>query len=410
MSQIKLTHGAAISGEPLTTSTTKKLAPGLLLNEIDRRVTMIRPTATPIDQISRCGGCRQSGSMIVEYYSVSSKPDTAKVTSFNAATKMGDVQTYTLSVDSDIFQESETILCLTHSASGTTDSLVLYVMSRDESTGNLTVVALASADMEPEDMNINTGDTLVRMGRAATELDVQTPQFEALPTKDDNYCQIFKMQIEESTYQKIANKEVGWTFSDQEEIAIMDMRLGMEKNFLFGVKNRFTNPRKHEEVLTTGGIYMQAAKDFSLSKATLSESVLIDMLRSAFTGTGGGATRKILVGGSELISALSKIATTHVVMGAQTFTRWGIDFNEITSKFGTLLVKYNEVFDICGHASDGLVFDPQYLTKYAHVPFKAERLDLRTSGQRNTNAVVATEASCLVLRCPDAHMRVHLTA
>lgn len=410
MSQIKLTHGAAISGEPLTTSTTNKLAPGLLLNEIDRRVTMIRPTATPIDQISRCGGCRQSGSMIVEYYSVSSKPDTAKVTSFNAATKMGDVQTYTLSVDSDIFQESETILCLTSSASSATDSLVLYVMSRDESTGNLTVVALASADMEPEDMNINTGDTLVRMGRAATELDVQTPQFEALPTKDDNYCQIFKMQIEESTYQKIANKEVGWTFSDQEEIAIMDMRLGMEKNFLFGVKNRFTNPRKHEEVLTTGGIYMQAAKDFSLSKATLSESVLIDMLRSAFTGTGGGATRKILVGGSEHISALSKIATTHVVMGAQTFTRWGIDFNEITSKFGTLLVKYNEVFDICGHASDGLVFDPQYLTKYAHVPFKAERLDLRTSGQRNTNAVVATEASCLVLRCPDAHMRVHLTA
>ena len=30
--------------------------------------------------------------------------------------------------------------------------------------------------------------------------------------------------------------------------------------------------------------------------------------------------------------------------------------------------------------------DPQYLTKYAHVPFKAERLDLRTSGQRNTKA------------------------
>ena len=223
------------------------------------------------------------------------------------------------------------------------------------------------------------------------------------------FSYFYKMQIEESTYQKIANKEVGWTFSDQEEIAIMDMRLGMEKNFLFGMKKRFTNPRKHEEVLTTGGIYMQAGKDFSLSKASLGEAQLIDMLRDAFTGTGGGSTRKILVGGSELISSLSKIATTHVVMGAQTFTRWGIDFNEITSKFGTLLVKYNEVFDICGHSADGLVFDPQYLTKYAHVPFKAEKLDLRTSGQRNTNAVVATEASCLVLRCPDAHMRVHLT-
>ncbi len=409
MSQMKLNHGAMVNGEPLTTSTTGKLAPGLLLNEIDRRVTMIRPTATPVDQISRCGGCRQSGSMIVEYYSVSAKPDTANVTLFRAASKLGDVQTYTLSVDSDIFQESETILCIGAQVPGDETTVALYVMSRDEATGNLTVIPLVSDNVDMSDVTIDSTVTLVRMGRAATELDVQTPQFEALPTKDDNYCQIFKMQIEESTYQKIANKEVGWTFSDQEEIAIMDMRLGMEKNFLFGMKKRFTNPRKHEEVLTTGGIYMQAGKDFSLSKAALGEAQLIDMLRDAFTGTGGGSTRKILVGGSELISSLSKIATTHVVMGAQTFTRWGIDFNEITSKFGTLLVKYNEVFDICGHSADGLVFDPQYLTKYAHVPFKAEKLDLRTSGQRNTNAVVATEASCLVLRCPDAHMRVHLT-
>jgi len=41
-----------------------------------------------------------------------------------------------------------------------------------------------------------------------------------------------------------------------------------------------------------------------------------------------------------------------------------------------------------------------------HVPFQAETLDLRRSGQRNTDAVVLTEASCLVLRYPDAHIRV----
>lgn len=409
MSQMQLNNGAMINGEPLTTSTTAALAPGLLLTEIDRRVTRIRPTATPVDQISRCGGCRQAGSMVVEYYSVGSKPDTATISMFKPGSKIGDVQTYTLGVDHDIFQESETILCVGTTLPTPTDSVALYVMSRDEASGQLTVIPLFSSEMDISDVGIAVGMTVVRMGRAATELDVQTAQFEALPTKSDNYCQIFKMQIEESTYQKIANKEVGWTFSDQEEIAVMDMRLGMEKNFLFGTKQRFTNPRKREEVLTTGGIYMQAAKDFTLSNASLTEASLVEMLRKAFTGTGGGSTRKLLVGGSELISALSRIPTTHVVMGAQTYTRWGIDFNEITSKFGTLLVKYNEVFDICGHSADGLVFDPQYLTKYAHVPFKAERLDLRTSGQRNTNAVVATEASCLVLRCPDAHMRVHLT-
>ena len=51
----------------------------------------------------------------------------------------------------------------------------------------------------------------------------------ALPQKDSNHCQIFKMQVEQSTLAKIAEKEVGWNFSDQEEAAIIDMRLGMEK-------------------------------------------------------------------------------------------------------------------------------------------------------------------------------------
>lgn len=37
---------------------------------------------------------------------------------------------------------------------------------------------------------------------------------------------------------------------------------------------------------------------------------------------------------------------------------------------------------------------------------KAENLDLRSSGQRNTDAVVITEASCLVLRYPESHLRL----
>ena len=55
---------------------------------------------------------------------------------------------------------------------------------------------------------------------------------------------------------------------------------------------------------------------------------------------------------------------------------------------------------------NGIVIDPQYMTKYSFIPMTAERLDLKRSGQRNTDAVVITEGSCLVLRYPDAHMRI----
>ena len=83
-----------------------------------------------------------------------------------------------------------------------------------------------------------------------------------------------------------------------------------------------------------------------------------------------------------------------------------IEFREICSNFGTLYVVHSEIFDQCGHGNDGFILDPDYMTKYCHVPFHAETLDLRRSGLRNTDAVVLTEASCLVLRHPATHMRI----
>lgn len=57
-----------------------------------------------------------------------------------------------------------------------------------------------------------------------------------------------------------------------------------------------------------------------------------------------------------------------------------------------------------------MVIDPDCMTKYVHIPFHAEKLDLRRSGTRNTSAVVLTEASCVVLRFPNAHMRISVLA
>lgn len=250
---------------------------------------------------------------------------------------------------------------------------------------------------------VETGTKVVRMGRAAAELDVQTDQYEALPTKDYNYCQIFKTQIEQSTLMKLSNKEVKWSLTDMEESAIVDMRLAMEKSFLFGHRAMVENPERNETIYLTRGIWNQAGKDVTYSSVT-TES-LVDMCREAFTGC-GGSSRKILIGGSGLIARLNKQLVTRTVMGRQTKVCWGIDFTEIVTHFGSLYVTMSEVFDQCNHADDGMIIDPEYIVKYSHIPFTAEKLDLRKSGQRNTDATVITEASCLVLRYPTAHVRI----
>ena len=414
------TTGKLITGEPLTTEITNEHSPTLLQSEIDTRIVKIRPMSTPVDQISRYKGARKSGSMTVEYYSVDVKP--TKTTLQKAYTEpleddatVNHCRIKLNTVNNDIFETSETILVQGVKGYDETGlkvsdaDLVLYILSKDGETGEVLVNAVNGKTIGAIQgciPSIPAGTTLIRMGRAATELDVQTAQFGVLPVKSENYCQIFKMQIEQSTLQKIANKEVEWDFSDQEEAAIYDMRLGMEKTFMFGVKQRLYDIKKKEMVSLTGGIWWQAGKQYEYdTSAELTQSDLIDLMQQCFTGNGGNK-RKVLIGGSNFIGRINKLEVHKIVDSDKTMVKWGIDFSEIHSKFGRLYVLYSEVFDDCGMSDYGFIFDPEFIQKWSHVPFGSQALDLKKAGVRNTDALVLTEASCLTLRYPAAHMRI----
>ena len=406
--------GNHVSGKPLTLPLIEQGAPGLLQNTIDERIVKVRPMSTPVDQLSRCSGSWRSGSMTVEYYSVDTK-QTETTTSRDIAAGVGrrvgdNIYVHKINTaDDTIFEVSETILVPEikgYDASGKASGpLVLYVTERSSSGLSVAPVNGEVSDAGIAIPAIPAGTRLVRMGRAATELDVQTAQFAALPRKAYNNCQIFKMQVEQTTLAKIARKEVGWNFSDQEEAAIIDMRLGMEKNFIFGSCAKLFDATKNEYIYLTGGIWYQTPREHSINLNNISEGDMVELCAAAFTRN-CGSKRKILIAGTELMTALSKVQYSKTISAGDTFAKWGVEFREIRSNFGSLYVLHSEVFDQCGHAADGFVLDPDYMTKYVHVPFRAETLDLRRSGVRNTDAVVLTEASCLVLRYPQSHMRV----
>lgn len=383
-----------VSGMPLTTDVADEAAPGLVRSAIDAAIVKIRPMATPLDQISRMGNLRSVDSMVVDYYSVDSRPDTCTVVSVGNATDAPEgYAAYVVGVDvKGCLEATDTFITGSGEGSG-----VGYVASRKDDGGYIVYV--------PSGVDFDEGSVLIRMGRAATQLDVQSPQFSALPVRSTNYCQIFKMQIEQSVVMRMSHKEIGWDFNDQQESAVYDMRLGMEKQFLFGRRAKFYDKAKGENVMLTEGIWHQTDKEISVSLGSFDSNALIDMLRSAFTEN-SGSRRKVLIAGSALIAAINKIEHTHVITARDQVTAWGIDFSELQSKFGKLYVVYSDVFDVMGMPGNGMVIDPEYIQKHVFIPFNAESLDLRGSGQRNTEALVLTEASCLTLRYPDAHARV----
>lgn len=393
----------------ITTELTNQISPELLRNEIDSRVVKIRPASTPLDQISRMGTARHAGSMRVDYYSVDTKEGSTIVTAAQRSLTIAKGTPLTIEVaNSAIFSETETVLLpdtILTSGAYCGQAFVGYIT---DITGNS--ITLLPVNADPETGSIDAGElkegaTVIRMGRAARELDVQTTQYVALPRKSYNFCQIFKSQVEESLYQRLADKEVGWEFTDQEEVAIMDMRLGMEKSFLFGARSRIEVGNTGDEVFLTGGIWNQTDHTFNYNPADFKESNLVSLARCAFTGH-SGSSRKVLLAGSGLIEKLNNLSAVRTISADDKKTVWGIDFHLVVTKFGTFYVHHSEVFDLCDKADNGMVIDPEFLTKYSHVPFSAERISFRKQGLRNTEGVVLTEASCLVLRHPRAHMRI----
>lgn len=429
-----LTHGGeeASGADGIATETQgREDDPELYTKHIDKLITKIRPMATPVDQISRYAKSSQSDSFEVKYYSVGTRPVSCQLASEVAKQSSG--ASVVLPVDdANMFTLDDTIRVVDvkakydekgvayDPADENTPDLVLCVCGRDANT-NMPVVYAVNGDIDPATNQsiyvpaLSEGQTLVRMGKACGELDAQTGRFNNIPNAEIQYCQNFMIQIEQSTFDKIAKKEVDWTFSDLEEDGIYDMRLSQENTFLWGAKNVIKHPAK-EGMATwfTKGIWWMAGKDIEVGEwdaekkcAVISDESLVDITKDLFVGTGIGNKRKVLLCGSDMLSAFSKIKSDKFRL-KDTVEYWNLKFKSWDTDFGEVLTIHHELFDLNGMADCGFALDPEYLTKKVHLSWSRNLLDLKTAGVRNTNAVVIQEVACIYLRYAKAHARMRL--
>ena len=130
-------NGQHVVNGPLTTEVTNQASPSLLVNEIDRQIVKIRPMATPVDQLSRCAGAKRTGSMIVDYYNVDTKPTSVSLVS-SSTNLAGNVRGRLKTDNNDSIDVSDTLLV--EGVTGYTDAgepdensrLVLYVVGKDD--------------------------------------------------------------------------------------------------------------------------------------------------------------------------------------------------------------------------------------------------------------------------------------
>lgn len=410
------------AGATVTTGmeVTEENDPDFYAKAVDERITRMRPMRTPIDQITRSAkSISRVNSMVVQYYSVATRPIKATLTA-TAAAMSGSSVTLQVS-DPNMFSETDTIRVHNvkgYKADGATaddKDLMLYVVGKnDDGFPNVIAVnGLKATNGNTKTPELTEGTVLIRMGRAASEIDVETGNFYNLPTPSEQFCQKFMMQVEESTAHKMWDKKVDWNFSDLEEDGIYDMRLGMENSFLFGIKGKTKDPRKSgADVYCTGGLYWMVGKKMGLGTvsggaATITDDEMVDFLKDLFTGNDSGNGQKIGFAGSDALAALAKMKSERFKV-VKEFEKWNLKFTSFDSNFGKLLVMHHELMDANEKRDEILIIDPEYLRKKHFLTWSRQEYDMAKLAKRDTKAIVMKEASCVYLTYPNAHAIVKL--
>lgn len=403
-----------------TSITTDEASPELHDVDIDDLITKIRPKATPLDNIMRYCKTVNVSQPEWQFFSLGTRPiqTTLKTASNNNSVTANSIKLSTN--DDTIFDKDDTIWVVGvkgFADDGTTQDnmhdLILHVANVNDS-GEVMVYAVngkrnTSTGQNTGVPNITANTKLIRGGRAAAELDAQTAAFANVPTPQKIYCQIFMMQVEQSTVEKMWKKRVKWDFSDIEEDSIFDMRRGQEASLWFGRGAVIKHPIKKQRTWFCEGIWWQAGKDIILgSGGTISDDNLVDFERNIFTGDGSGSDRKVLFCGSGLMAALDKIRSTKLRLVKETVEAWNLRFKNFDTDFGELLAIYHPGFDEYGMEDNGFVLDPTLLTRVQYLSFARNVVDFDKLAVRNSQAVIMREALALVLRCPNAHARVTL--
>ncbi len=414
-------------------------AQGLNMQDVSQEITKMNPDRYPLDTIMRnyAKKVRRAESQECKYYQQSAKPmqDTldpsAHGTGASAASPCsafvcddtGVASVFVQVKTPKIWRTKDTLLMrslvLNCDATGklvidgsetTSYDQMFYVTQKSGAVLELVPVGgMYGADEMAANYVVPSfpvSTVLYRMGSAMAEKDAKTEPFAMLPASSVNYCQNFMCQIEMSTFEKMTKKEVPVSFSDQEVDMLYNMRGEIESSFIWGEK--FVYDNGGDRTYFTEGITRQIKKVLMYGTGSGDTSLTAQQytawMKSLFTGN-DGSTDRVLLAGADLIAAIELLRESQKQISGNTVqeTYLGVKCTSIVSAFGVLHIVHAPLFDEQGWSAKGLAFDPEHIYKEEFQPMIARDLDFKSSGEKNADAKMLQEVSCLILRYPDCH-------
>ncbi len=417
-------HTMTDRNDGLTTDTERLGSPDLIDDPIDKMVVKMFQSAVAVDQICRhITNVKQNG-MRYSFWSVDTRPIAGKTTA--AAGNVASATTVKLKVDNaNMFDKTDTIVVpsvLGYGYSSTTRAaatpLVLYVQSIDATNSELVCQAVNGKYANTGNLipAIPNGSIIYRLGHAASEGDVQTTPYAALPEPDELFMQIFKTQVMESTISIDSDKKVNWSLADQQELALYNMRKEIELSYIYGVKGYFRDTLTKRYVYTCAGVIQQILEkgtvipyaEANLSPDAAGESFLMtNIVKPIFLGNSGSASRYMFAG-SDIVARIGGIGSIQKQIGAtQVLRKFGIDWKTLQFMSWQINLYQHPLLDEIGLSKCAFVLDLPHVRKNVFRSLTNDVLDLIKSGIFDGKSTVWTEISSIGLKYPKCHAFIY---
>lgn len=402
---------------------TREEADKLILDYVNTDVIKARPWLFPLVAISQEGNKKGLSSRIGYDFAMGTLGMSTTLTTAVADGTLS--QTALVVADPDILAMDQTIVVdgvYGYESDGSTRSkypLILLVIARDN-TNNYPVVTALNGSGPAHNLipGIAANTKLTGAGRAATESQIRTQVYSALPSSNEFTLQKFCAETQVTEEWLMAKKRAQWTSADIDDEAIYRMLNEKEVSNWIGVQapvSKIKTPggNKAENLYTSQGIWWQTDNQFSFG-GTVDIDMVIKLSKTIFTGNTASRKRLVLVGSDLLEAILQMDGYTSVVYLGERKTVWNIEVRELVTNFGTLLLALAPPLDgmTMGGVSMstcGMWIDPAYLTEYTMTGgIKVKRFDLEASAQAMAQGAYFYDISALRLRYPQAHGRITL--
>nr|WP_297658392.1 hypothetical protein [uncultured Prevotella sp.] len=425
---------------------------------VNPAIVELKLESCPIDQILRAAKkTTPVDSNRIEYYSIGQRKISSTLSEKVTAGTTGT--TVVLKVaNTDAFDVGDVIMVpdvMGYKDDGTTRSTMIPLQFRvidSDVDENPICYALngkknASKNNRYDYPEIPQNAVLIRLGRAAGEMEPDTGSYYSMPDKSWQYCQRFIMMVEQSIIDRMSKTQVQWTFTRQEKMAMDDMRYGQERSGLFGYRQVSVPNKKIGAVYTMGGIFWEAGKDIEIGhwqpkveldengekvavtttvtvpdsggsgtkqetrkvyEYVISEKDLTRFIAAILKDAGNSSRTKLLFVDNLIYQAFANLRSTRRIITEteKDYQGWKLDFETFTSMGTKIMIYRHDSFNYWGMQGRAFCLDERYLDKYVFGPWKRKEYNLDDLLIRNSEGVKMEEYSCWVLTYPNAHARV----